>query len=484
MSKLSIKHVIAFTLAFIISIASLAPASVFAQGGKSIQPGATASPAAQVTAAALYEEAAGYAPKKFQEFQQQKLAFDPKLLDKTLQEQKALAARNAAQLAARQGLSGADLYYLGMLYNIAENMDSAMDALKRFLLSADQTAVPGAQAQAARYILIQLAAKKGALEEAEKALADYLRGKPQIPSERATVEKALAFAYRKAGKPERAAAHAEEAFKATKLVPQDAKNPTAQGFSIYTAGSALVDIYLDAGKSADAAVVLEEMRRLALGIPSGKLYVEATMRLALVLITSGHKPEAVKMVDDSIAHATTNVKNQKEQGVILSGLRSKREHLRLQGEVAPEISVDKWIDQTPVKLADLRGRVVLLDFWATWCGPCLAAFPGLRALHDKYKDKGLVILGITKYFGEAEGREVTPAQELLFLRKFKKDHALPYGFAVAGTDANDESYSVASLPTTVLIDRRGHIRFIETGSVGNTEEIAAAIERLLNEPAQ
>jgi thiol-disulfide isomerase/thioredoxin len=480
MPKLSIKYPVALTrlIIIIITIASIMPAPAFAQNMQPTATTTTTTPAAQVTAAALYEEAAGYAPKKFQEFQQQKAAFDPKLLDKTLQEQKALAARNAAQLAARQGLSGADLYYLGMLYNMAENMDAAMGALKRFL-SADQTGAPGKFAQAARYILIQLAAKNGAMEEAEKALADYLRGEPQVPSERVTVEKTVAAAYRKAGKLDRAAAHAEEAFKATKLVPPDAKNPTAQQHSIYTAGRALVDIYLDAGKSADAVGVLEEMRRLALSIPSGKLYVESTMRLADVLITSGRKPDALKMVDDSISNATTNVKNQKEQGVILSGLRSKRGHLRLLGEVAPEISIDKWIDQTPVKLADLRGKVVLLDFWATWCGPCLAAFPHLKTWHEKYKDKGFVILGLTKYFGEAEGREMTPAEELLFLRKFKKEHALPYGLAVSGTNANDASYSVSSLPTTVLIDRRGHIRYIE---VGNAEDVAAAIERLVNEP--
>ncbi|MGB7924249.1 MAG: TlpA disulfide reductase family protein [Pyrinomonadaceae bacterium] len=482
MSKLSFRHPVALTLAFAICIAS-SHAPVYAQSGQNTQP--VAKPASQVTAAALYEEAAGYAPKKFQEFQQQKVAFDPKLLDKTLREQRALAARNAAQLAARQGLAGTDLYYLGMLHNMAENTEAALAALKRFL-SAEQTGTPAEAklAQAARYILIQLAAKHGALEEAEKALADYLRGGPQVASERVTVEKALAAAYRKAAKPERAATHAEEAFKATKLIPQDAKNPTAQQHSIYTAGRALVDIYMDAGRNTDAVAVLEEMRRLALGIPSGKLYVEATMRLAGVLITSGRKPDALKMVDDSISNATANVKNQKEQGVILSGLRSKREHLRLQGEVAPEISIDKWIDRTPVKLADLRGQVVLLDFWATWCGPCLAAFPHLKTWHEKYKDKGFVILGITKYFGEAGGQELTPAQELDFLRKFKKEHALPYGFAVAGTNANDESYSVSSLPTTVLIDRRGHIRLIEIGSGSNTDEIAAAIDRLVNETAQ
>ena len=479
MPKFSTNHTTVFTLALMISVASSMPARLCAQSRQNAQP---ADSPKQTTSAALYEEAATYAPKKFQEFQQKKVAFDPKLLEKTLEEQRALAARNAAQIAARKDTNGAvDLYYLGMLYNLAENADGALDALKRFI-SADQTGVPDKFAQAARYIIIQLAAGRGLLEEAETALADYLKYQPQKPNERVTVEKAMASAYRKAKRWERAAAHAEEAFKATKLVPPDQKNPSAQQYSIFTAGSMLVDIYLEMGKRDTAAAVLEEMRRLAINIPSGKLYIESTMRLAAVLIESGRKADAVKMVDDSISHVTANVKNQQEQAVILSGLRSKQEHLRLLGEVAPEIVVDKWIDQTPVKLSELRGRVVLLDFWATWCGPCLAAFPKLKGWHDKYKDKGFVILGLTRYFGEAGGQEMTPEQELGFLRKFKKEHGLPYGFAVSGTTLNDQNYSVSSIPTAVLIDRRGVIRFVETGSGGNSEEVAAAIERLVNEP--
>lgn len=478
MSKLSIKYIVAFTLAATVFAASLAPVCLFAQARQNMQP--SDSPEQAAAAVALYDEAANYAPKKFQELQQKKVAFDPKLLEKTLGEQRALAARNAQQLAARQNLAGTDFYYLGMLYNLADNADGALDALKRFL-GTDQTGVPGNLAQAARYIVIQLASKKGALEEAESTLADYLHHEPQKASERVAVEKALATAYQKNKQLTLAAAHAEEAFKATKLVPPDQKNPSAQQYSVYTAGSTLVDIYLDAGKSSQALATLEEMRRLAISMPSGKLYIEATMRLAGVLINSGRKPDALKMVDDAIASVPTTVKNQKEQGIILSGLRSKRDHLRLQGEAAPEIVADKWIDQTPVRLADLRGKVVLLDFWATWCGPCLAAFPKLKSWHEKYADKGLVILGLTQYFGEAEGRQLTPAQELDFLRKFKKENALPYGFVVSDKPDNNQNYSVASLPTTVLIDRRGQIRLIETG---DSDEIAAEIEKLVNEPAQ
>ena len=462
-------------------LATLAPGQAFAQARPQQNMQAADAPA-QATAVALYDEAANYAPKKFQEFQQKKVAFDPKLLDKTLGEQRALAARNAVQLSTRPNLAGTDFYYLGMLYNMADNTDGAFSALKRFL-SADQTGVPAHLAQAARYILIQLAAKKGALEEAEGTLADYLRHEPQKANERVTVEKALASAYQKNKQWAPATAHAEAAFKATKLVSPDPKNPSGQQYSIYTAGSALVDIYLEAGKSTEALATLEEMRRLATSIPSGKLYIEATMRLADLLISSGQKPAALRMVDESIAGAATGVKNQKEQAIILAGLRSKREHLKLQGEAAPEIVAEKWIDQTPVRLADLRGKVVLLDFWATWCGPCLAAFPKLKSWHEKYGDKGLVILGLTQYFGEAEGRTLTPAQELAFLRKFKQEHGLPYGFAITDKPNNNQNYSVASLPTAVLIDRRGQIRLIESGSSAS-ESIAAAIEKLVNEPAQ
>ena len=90
-----------------------------------------------------------------------------------------------------------------------------------------------------------------------------------------------------------------------------------------------------------------------------------------------------------------------------------------------EIIVKDWIDQQPTKLADLRGEVVLIDFWAPWCGPCRATFPRLRQWQEKYKAKGLVILGITDFEGQAEGKTLTPAQELDYLRDFKKKFSLP-----------------------------------------------------------
>src|SRR2546426_8169567 len=74
----------------------------------------------------------------------------------------------------------------------------------------------------------------------------------------------------------------------------------------------------------------------------------------------------------------------------------------LVGKPAPEITGDFALNGKPVKLADLKGKVVLLDFWAVWCGPCIATFPHLREWNKDYKDKGLEVVGVTSYYGFGE----------------------------------------------------------------------------------
>jgi thiol-disulfide isomerase/thioredoxin len=226
------------------------------------------------------------------------------------------------------------------------------------------------------------------------------------------------------------------------------------------------------------------MRRISLDLQSPEYYQEETTKLVNLLVDGGHKAEAVKLITDSLLYVSNNVKNSGLRGVIKDYLKDKQKHLRVQGEPAPELVVVKWIDQAPVRLADLRGKVVLLDFWAFWCPPCLDAFPDLNSWHEDYKDKGLVVLGVTKFYGNNGGMRVDEDAELLFLKRFKAGYRVKYGVAVAAKETNHQNYAVESIPTTVLIDRRGIVRFIETGSGGNEEEIAAAIERLIREPAR
>ena len=440
---------------------------------------AATEPGAAPTAAALYEEASNYSTKKFQEFAQSKVQFNPKLLEQTLKEQRALAARNAALLAARSEHTGDDLFYLGMLYNLAENGASSIDALKRYLAA---TPANERRAQGARYVITQLAAKLASFDEAERSLSDYIKGGPQNPGERFRMEDALARAYLKSKQLERALAHADEAFKAAKTVKPTTSNATNLDYALYTSSTTLVDVLLEAKKTERAASVLEEMRRLAIAIPSTRLYLDVTERLATVLIDTGRKADGIRMLEESIKYVTDNVKDQKAQSSLLSALTNKLRQSAIRGEIAPEITVANWIDQKPVKLSELRGQVVLLDFWATWCGPCLAAFPHLKAWHEKYKERGLVIIGLTRYYGSGEGRDMLPPEELAFLGRFKKEHALPYGFAVADGAENHSNYAITGIPTAVLIDRQGKVRLVTTGTgAGNEAQITVTIEKLLQE---
>ena len=486
------KHRNAFILLLLVAACStLAPRPCSAQarrippgGGTSTTTTTTSSaPAAtapatggDTPAAELYDEASKYADRKFEDFNRRKLTFNPTLLEQTLQEQRRLASLNATQLSSRPNLAGEDLYYLGMLYHLSGNEERAIETLHRFI---GDKAAKSDRAQTARYIVALDLANGNLLAEAEAALADYVAHTPHRASEHVNIEHSLAKAYRKNKQLEPAVAHAEKAFELSKTVEPTTANASLRDYWLFNAGNALVELYQDTKKPLSAAAsVLEELRRLALDDKSGRLYADVTARLANLLVDGGRKAEAVKMVEDSIAQMKASLK---DAGAVQE-LQRKQKQLRLQGELAPEITIARWIGQSPVTLANLRGRVVLLDFWATWCGPCLAAFPHLVEWHEKYQERGLVIIGITKYYGQAEGQSVDKDYEFGFLERFRKMYRLPYGIAVAGNDDNHRNYGVSGIPTAIIIDRHGIIRYMGTGVGGtNEQQVSEMLEKLIEE---
>ena len=148
----------------------------------------------------------------------------------------------------------------------------------------------------------------------------------------------------------------------------------------------------------------------------------------------------------------------------------------------PELVADEWIEQQPVKLTDLRGQVVLLDFWAPWCGPCRYTLPNMSRWQTTFKNKGFVILGVTKYYGHGDGEALAPAEELVYLREFKKRNRLPYGFVVSDSNTNEFNYGVFSIPTSFLIDRKGVVRYISLGaSEEEIELLGEMIKKLVEE---
>ncbi len=407
--------------------------------------------AAQATASALYQEVSNYPRQKQAELRRQGKPIDRETSDRLYREQRELAARYAAQLAALPDLSGADYFFLGRLYDIADKGAEVIKAMRRFL--AEQPAPEGATAQPARYMIVIYAARSKAIDEAESVLAEYLRHEPQSLNNRFQMEMELAIAQNKAKQYDRAVAHAGEAYRSTGLLKTGPTlSPRERDEWIVAAAAALADAYSGMKKKKESLAAIMELYQRALELPSANLIRLASKRFA------------------------------DREGEIEAALRANGTTGR---GAAPELDKAEWIDQPPVKLADLRGNVVLLDFWYEWCGPCRAAFPTLKSWHKKHKDRGLVVLGLTELQGEIGGREMTVQEELGFLLKFKQQHDLSYGVVVGTTRGNLRNYSISAFPTAVLIDRRGAVRYIGIGySPKEMEDLQAMIEKLLKEPAQ
>ena len=154
---------------------------------------------------------------------------------------------------------------------------------------------------------------------------------------------------------------------------------------------------------------------------------------------------------------------------------------RLIGATAPPLEGSEYIDMPKMSPADLKGRVVMLDFWAHWCAPCIANFPATNALREKYGPKGLVIVGVTETYGFfGEQKDLGRAKELAALKSLKKEHSVQYGFIV-GPHQNETAYGVMGLPVVVLIDRTGKVRYLKSGT-GEGKAFEHVLEALLAEP--
>lgn len=132
----------------------------------------------------------------------------------------------------------------------------------------------------------------------------------------------------------------------------------------------------------------------------------------------------------------------------------------LAGKPAPAFSV-KSLDGATYSLESLKGKAVLLDFWATWCSPCRQSMPVLEKLHRTYKDQGLVVLAVDT----GEDRDT--------VAEFLKKSPVPYASALSGDSGIMEAYRVSAFPTFVMIGRDGKVVALEVGYAG--EDVLAAM---------
>lgn len=155
----------------------------------------------------------------------------------------------------------------------------------------------------------------------------------------------------------------------------------------------------------------------------------------------------------------------------------------LEGSPAPEIDFTEALGAANTSLAALRGRPVLLFFWAHWCGDCRAQAPAVARLAAKYGPRGLAVVAPTRYYGSAaEGRQATPDEERRHLATVLASS--PYGgfesIPVPISEAAMVAYGASATPTFALLDRRGIVRLYTPTRLAEAD-LERRIEALLAE---
>ncbi len=137
---------------------------------------------------------------------------------------------------------------------------------------------------------------------------------------------------------------------------------------------------------------------------------------------------------------------------------------------APAIALPKLAGPGHVNLADLKGKVVYVDFWASWCGPCRKSLPELNALYGELKDKGFEVLAVNLDETAALGSD------------FLKQHPVDYPVVFDGSKRLPDLYQVDAMPTSFVLDQKGVIRYHHRGyRDGDINKVREVVSKLLAE---
>ena len=136
---------------------------------------------------------------------------------------------------------------------------------------------------------------------------------------------------------------------------------------------------------------------------------------------------------------------------------------------APDFTL-KSLSGNNMKLSEMAGEVVLINFWASWCGPCREEMPLLNALHNKYQPLGFTVLGINV------------EEQVDSARGFLRDFPVDFPVLLDHNNQVSQLYEVVAMPTTIVVDRDGQLRYLHRGyKSGDEEKYRQMVKKLVRE---
>lgn len=324
------------------------------------------------------------------------------------------------------------------------------------------------------------ALKDGADASAREAHKNYLNGLTEkLDVNLATAETELA-AYRSRYKPD-----------------------PADSFGLYSQVVAIGRHYMEKGENEKAIATYEaEIAWLTLDAPYFSFSLVGGPKDAWMAL--GRKQEAVARIDAMVAKMQAIV-DEREKNIPteaeaktawerqtgswkgqISGMEANKTQMLLQDAPAPGFNFSHFFNTEPFNFKEkTAGKVVLIDFWATWCGPCIATFPHMREFYAEYAPKGVVVIGVTGFQGNMSNhgkdrvQNLSEEQELALMPEFIKHQNVTWPLALSDRNCYDPAYGIRGVPTAVIIDKKGNVRMFTHPYY--QDKLRAMVDKLLAE---